>query len=1040
MNGQNIARPHILMVTHVLPYPPSAGNEIRVLRMLRWFSSKKYRISLVIKPMGIPKVSQESISYLSSLVENLYIFDSCVNLETAGNLRLPSDEAGIDLKLSEIQEMFCPIWFSSEVGRLIDSLRPDVVLAEYSLMGRVLVSSEHTGFLKIIDSIELFSRLKENLARQGITDRVGIDLSQEQEVFLLERADIVLAIQHTEYDVLVSMLPHQRVLITAMDLDFPELSTRDCISDRVLIVGSDNQFNIRGANQFLQEVWPLIKEEVPSATLCVVGKLAGCIESKDPSVKFLGYVDSIADEYLNACVVVNPCLYGTGLKIKTIEALAWGKAHVGWPVSADGISDLGTLPYVVSNDVRSFALAVTSFMKNIELRREYEEKARTFAIAHFSSESVYGPLEALIEMHTSGVQTCQKKNKNPGSEDVDIVKEQKGLYYFTPLFLGGISVNFHVFVLGEEAVLPRIDAGFIKFSATEVITGSIANINRKLQQITVDAEAIVLFIPGGVQFAAQDLLTLAETTVKDPLFGFAIPRVAYTGQVETNLRIISCMPENERRVVEGLPVLLKAAIFRDFGLLDEHAADIDSALAQLFIRANRRGVSARLVNKVLMRATSERKIPLPLQLMRASDHSKALVSQAVLPEIRFERLLNQRFADKKIREVLLDIRNLAPGFNGTAHYILALLEPLSRLAGSKKMNLHFWVLPESADFHCLHKRFPGAVVHQLQPDQCFDASIRLTQPWSLTELRDQSYISTVNVFSVLDTIAWDCHYIRMPHLESVWRTMSEYADGFVYISDFSMRRFNNRFPESLAVTNAVAHCSMDPAEYWVKENSQGLDDAKKEKYEPYVLIVGNRYYHKGLAEVVPLLSVAFPEIHFKVLGESPGSFPNVEEIVSGAQSADSIARLFKNCTCLVFPSFYEGFGLPIFEALAFGKPVLARHSELIDELRSHIVPAEDLFSFVTTSDLVQGLKSLLEQEEKFPANKYSIIQPSNPYRWKDSAEKILDLLDSLLASTNLERCRRRLEFFYRVDMFDVERKGWTEATQNMVSFEVEKEE
>ena len=66
--------------------------------------------------------------------------------------------------------------------------------------------------------------------------------------------------------------------------------------------------------------------------------------------------------------------------------------------------------------------------------------------------------------------------------------------------------------------------------------------------------------------------------------------------------------------------------------------------------------------------------------------------------------------------------------------------------------------------------------------------------------------------------------------------------------------------------------------------------------------------------------------------------------------------------------------------------------------------------------------------------------PLEPYRWENSAADILALVDDLLTRKDLDRCRKRLEFFYRLAMFDVERAGWADAVQNLVSFDVEKEE
>ena len=601
----------------------------------------------------------------------------------------------------------------------------------------------------------------------------------------------------------------------------------------------------------------------------------------------------------------------------------------------------------------------------------------------------------------------------------------------------GKQFELNVIAFGPENPEVWFEGIFDTEPVSALLTGGIAGINRKLYAIAADQpESLVLFVPAAVSCSAADVIALADAMAADPLYGFAQPLVACAGLLDETSRMAAHLPAHERSLPTGAPVLMRASIMRDFGLLDEESVNLDSALAQLFIRANRRGVSARRVYKVILQACASWTGKEALLLNRAGDYAKAQVAQMNLPESRFERLLKHRFSTRPEREVLFDIRNLEPGFNGTAHHILALLGPLHRIARERQIRPYFWVLPTSAEFHGLNDVYPDAVIHELQKDQCFDVSIRLTQPWSLTEVRDQAYVSTVNLVMVLDTIAWDCHYLRMPHLEGVWRAMAEYIDGFVFNSSYTCTRFFARFPQAASEDHVVAHCSMVPAEYWPsQERAQawGWDNE-----QPYVLVVGNRYYHKGLTEVMGPLSSAFPEVKFKVLGEFQGKFHNVEQIASGAQTSADVARLFAGSTCLVFPSFYEGFGLPIFEALAFGKPVLARRSELLQELQEHIQPLAGLHSFSSHNELFRGLKTLLTASR--PEAPIQEAVPHVRYGWEASARDILSLIERRLQAVNFRRCRQRLEFFYRLEMFDVERAGCANSAQNMVSFEIEKEE
>jgi glycosyltransferase involved in cell wall biosynthesis len=585
-----------------------------------------------------------------------------------------------------------------------------------------------------------------------------------------------------------------------------------------------------------------------------------------------------------------------------------------------------------------------------------------------------------------------------------------------------------------EITYPSQD--YQKFKNSNSYLKSIESLNYFLFEAIKTSNAMVLFAPEGFEVTGEVINSLAQALKEDPLFGFAMPRVSCDQEFESTKSLMTNFSLSERRIVNGAPTLIKASVLRDFGLLDMQAPSLDIALVQLFLRANRRGVSARLVNNVLIRKHDD-VVRIPDQnLALSTDYLKGIEAQDTSPEILFERLLRHQFlGDGYQRHLLVDIRNLATGFNGTAHHVLALLGPLSRLAAMRKLKLYFWVLQEPADFHNLSELYGDSVIYSLPSGQVFDASIRLSQPWSMTELRDQAFVSAINVFSILDTIGWDCHYIRMPHLDGVWRTMAEYSDGFVFISDFSSRRFLTRFPNAKSVLSVTANCSMDPSEYWSSEAREtAIYGGFNEK--PYVLIVGNKYYHKGLSETVPMLSTSFPLLHFKVLGEVGGNFHNVEQIASGTQSELDMARLFSNCICLVFPSFYEGFGLPILEALAFGKPVLARHSELIEEMQKNLEPVSSLKSFATNNQLLTSLKFVLNSFDNSSSTLNSCL-PTDPYRWDNSAEDILNLLQTLINKKDFSRCRQRLEFFYRLQMFDVERAGWVNTKQNQVVLDIE---
>ncbi len=89
---------------------------------------------------------------------------------------------------------------------------------------------------------------------------------------------------------------------------------------------------------------------MPNAELRVVGTLGLRVETDDPSVKIMGLVDDLDAAYAGARVVINPAVAGTGLKIKTVEALCHHCPLVTWPSGVEGITpDLRALCYVATD-------------------------------------------------------------------------------------------------------------------------------------------------------------------------------------------------------------------------------------------------------------------------------------------------------------------------------------------------------------------------------------------------------------------------------------------------------------------------------------------------------------------------------------------------------------------------------------------------------------------------------------------------------------------------------------------------------------------
>jgi hypothetical protein len=201
--------------------------------------------------------------------------------------------------------------------------------------------------IKVIDTIDVFSTKRDKVLRFGIDD---IHVAREEEVRRLQHADLVVAIQEDERRELQELLPGSKVVTAGVDFDRVPADPATPPGRRVLLVASDNPMNKKGLTDFVRFAWPRIHKALPDAELLVVGKVGRALRGDVAGVTRLGHVADLSTLYREARVVINPAVAGTGLKIKTLEALVYLRPIVTWPSGTDGVApELVALCDVVSD-------------------------------------------------------------------------------------------------------------------------------------------------------------------------------------------------------------------------------------------------------------------------------------------------------------------------------------------------------------------------------------------------------------------------------------------------------------------------------------------------------------------------------------------------------------------------------------------------------------------------------------------------------------------------------------------------------------------
>lgn len=236
----------------------------------------------------------------------------------------------------------------------------DVVIAEYVFFSKTLL---HFGpeVLKVVDTHDVWTGRREKLKAYNITRFWRYLVHAEEEARGLERADVVMSIQENESIFFRKIMGDSRPVVTVGHMVEPKPLPLPVNSD-ILFIGSPNKPNLDGFTHFLEACLPGIREALPEARLLVAGRICELIKPDLPGVQLLGVVENVESAYGLAAVVINPIRTGTGLKTKSIEALAFCRALVTTPCGADGLETGDGVALRVARDDAQFTADVVELL------------------------------------------------------------------------------------------------------------------------------------------------------------------------------------------------------------------------------------------------------------------------------------------------------------------------------------------------------------------------------------------------------------------------------------------------------------------------------------------------------------------------------------------------------------------------------------------------------------------------------------------------------------------------------------------------------
>jgi glycosyltransferase involved in cell wall biosynthesis len=394
----------ILFITHQLPYPPVSGGKIITYKLIE-FLSKIVNLDLVCM------VGDE---------EKIYISDFEKKLNLSNFIYFPNPKKIRSLKnliLSYIYNKPLSVWrnFSpslrDKLKEIIIRNSYDAIFVDHFLMFQYIpknyknyiILHEHNAEYLIWKRL---STCRDYPLLYRLAAKIESIRVAKYEKKICNKSDIVLCIGSNDIENLVKLGIKKEKFILVRSLGDEELLNSPDISfdkteEALLYIGTLSwEPNVDGLVWFIRNCWENLIRNFPNLKLYIIGKEPDRrliqLSQKYKNIFLLGFVEDVEIYYSKCRVFINPIRFGSGVKIKTINALYRGLPCVTTEVGAEGLDLIDGEHIFIAKNEKDFCEKVKLLLCNRSVWEKISQNGRNLAKTKYTSEAALSPLKEII--------------------------------------------------------------------------------------------------------------------------------------------------------------------------------------------------------------------------------------------------------------------------------------------------------------------------------------------------------------------------------------------------------------------------------------------------------------------------------------------------------------------------------------------------------------------------------------------------------------------------------------------------------------------
>jgi polysaccharide biosynthesis protein PslH len=406
----------ILLLTQIIPYPPNAGPRMKTWHVLRYLVSQRHEVTLVsfVRPE-----EEEHVPVLADLCQAVHTVPIKRSrlADVAYLLRSQVSGRPFLIERDDMGEM------RQLVARLLREQSFDVVHADQLTMTQFALQAQamadETGSKRpftIFDAHNatwtITQRMMDNLPwLLKPVLRLETERIKRYEARLVAELDHTMVVIEQDQDALLAGLHNgqaenlrQRFTTIPIAVDTADLTPvqRQSQSLNIMTLGTlSYPPNADGIRWFLNEVFPLIQQQVPDVTLTIIGTnpprdFLQAASAQPDTIDVTGFVPDLTPYMEAATLMVVPVRAGSGMRVRWLEAFARAMPTVTTTIGLEGITAEHDRHVLIADEPAHFAQETVRLLHDEALQGQLGENGRLLAeqkydwqVALQKMESVY---------------------------------------------------------------------------------------------------------------------------------------------------------------------------------------------------------------------------------------------------------------------------------------------------------------------------------------------------------------------------------------------------------------------------------------------------------------------------------------------------------------------------------------------------------------------------------------------------------------------------------------------------------------------------